>query len=112
MTADIDELGAVLEAVGIMDGCREAQGAVFICCYFFHEPARFNPIPSYHNIGTILNFDARRLWTHWGMFQRSGLEDGQAGRPPCVSSEHLGTFVAYKFAQFRARESATPTRLA
>jgi hypothetical protein len=79
MTVDIDELGAALEAVGIMDGCTETHDAISICCHFFREPGCFNPIPSYHNIGTILNLDANPFWTHWDMFQRFDLGNGQGG---------------------------------
>jgi hypothetical protein len=107
MTAEIDEL----RADEITNGCTETRDAVSRCCHFFHESGRFNPIPSYHKIGTIFNLDAKTVWTHWDMFHRLDLEDRQAGRPPYRSSEHMETVIAYAFAQFHAREPATLTRL-
>jgi hypothetical protein len=47
---------------------------------------------------------AKTVWTHWDSFQRFGLEDRQAGRPPYLSFEYLDTVVAYAFAQFHAHE--------
>jgi hypothetical protein len=79
MTADIDELRAAPEAEGIMDGRTETQDAVSRYCHFFCESGCFNPIPSYHKIGTILNLDAKTVWTHWNRFQPFSLEGGQAG---------------------------------
>jgi hypothetical protein len=97
--ADIDELSAALEAEEIIGGYTESPHTLCRCCHFFRESGRFNLIPSYCKIGTFLNLDAKAVWTQWDWFQRSGLEDGQAGRPPCLSSDHLDTFVACPFAQ-------------
>jgi hypothetical protein len=59
MTADINRLPAALEAQGIMGGCVETRDAVSRCCHFFRESGSFNPIPSYQEIGTIINLDAK-----------------------------------------------------
>jgi hypothetical protein len=64
MTADIDELRTALEAEGIIDSCTETRDAVSRCCHFFRKFGRFNPIPSDHKLGIILNIDAKTVWTH------------------------------------------------
>jgi hypothetical protein len=60
-----------------MNGCTETLDVVSRRCRCFRESGRFNSIPSDHKIGTILNLDAKTVWTGFsGSAWRPG--DGHA----------------------------------
>jgi hypothetical protein len=62
---------------------HQTRDAVCRCRHLFRESGLFNLVPSDYKIWTILKLDAKRVWTYWDCFQCFGLEDRQAGRPPC-----------------------------